>query len=462
MMRWSVVLLIPVMGLLLAPRTRAEAEVRLSLHVLQDVNSQPAPSGEPVRWVIDATSFGQSSQTQAPELTPPAVPAASPLAADLTRARAMPDDEARKQLKRLSKGARGSEAYHVWWQIAARSAHPAERREALRRAMDAIAGQAQTPTLAAYRQETELALLETFAWQGDHDAVLRVAAEVLSGTSAEPARDRALLRAREALEYGASAKTTPVPVRWVVHLARELEMLSTEGRQLRALEVLARHGDESERRRATTLLAHPSAGNAWSELELTDPNGAFRKQVSALLDDCRASVGPFSQDLQLSIRKNAKYPTALSVLPREDAHAACLSRRAPEYLDSVATRAEVRLLVSGADAIELQQETKAFVVAATHADRDSAVSDAQRIAALLHIDFDDDPAAGLRGRRPGGVYLTVEKSSDYSELKPGKFLVVAAHGPQRSPELRTFLRRARRSGVDVTMRHLQVYVGCMH
>ncbi len=459
MMRWAVA----AWGLLIvgfwAGPSFAETSQSVSLHVLQDTGSQPAPSAEPVRWVVDASQFDEA-KSWPPALSAPEIPEDGPIAADLARAKAMPRSEALVELEHLSRHVEGTAAYHLWWQIAERRDRPEQRLEALRLALRSIAKSKPTPEAAQSRRRTEMALLTTFAWQGEHDAVLRLAAEVLAGPATEAAQQAALEQARRALLLGASAKTRPVPMRWVVQLARELEHSASGGRVTKALEVLHRHGNAAERERSGRLLAArrtTDIDEPWARLVITDPNVALKAQVTSLLNDCRHVVGRYTQGLELDIRHSGKYPPVVQVTPNSAEHATCISERGPEYLQSTAALARVQVLPAGANPFALKMQTKALVVASEHTSLDEATTAAQQTAAQLKLPLKND---GPRGAKPAGIYVTVERSDAYSGLDPARFWVVVAHGPQRSPELRRFFRGAKRSGVEARIQNVQVCVGC--
>jgi hypothetical protein len=74
----------------------------------------------------------------------------------------------------------------------------------------------------------------------------------------------------------------------------------------------------------------------------------------------------------------------------------------------------------------------------------------------------DTPCYVPRGRFDDGVYVSVEHSSGYPELKRDLFMVIVASGSEKAADLKRSERAARVVFPDAYSRVVSVYMGCLH
>lgn len=131
-------------------------------------------------------------------------------------------------------------------------------------------------------------------------------------------------------------------------------------------------------------------------------------------------------------------------------------------------------------------QEKAFVVLGTHETFAKAREAASNAAGVLGLHLDtrgltanattgltfsredcrgsdwEYPCYLARGRYDDGVWLSVEFSTAYKGLAPGRFVLIAASGSPTDPLLPVALSRVKQVYPDARLVTAPIYMGCLH
>lgn len=64
--------------------------------------------------------------------------------------------------------------------------------------------------------------------------------------------------------------------------------------------------------------------------------------------------------------------------------------------------------------------------------------------------------------REDGIFISIEYSNAYKEFAKGYYIVVAASGEKKDPEMQNAYKKIRARYKDAYFKSSKVYVGCMH